>query len=125
MDPGWIRMHLQNGPRVRAVLPFQRIVGLFLWLFVNLEIFESNTPSDWLWYSQSEAVLFSYVQNSLLKKKTATIPFSKQALVFTCLQYNPFENTVGKGEIARTEQFLLFPQFFLLVWKTSCHVYKI
>ena len=26
-----------------------------------------------------------------------------------CLQYKPFENTVGKGEIARHEQFLLFP----------------
>ena len=25
-----------------------------------------------------------------------------------------FENTVGKGEIARNEQFLLFPQCFLL-----------
>ena len=28
-----------------------------------------------------------------------------------CLQYNSFENTVGKGEIARNEQFLLFPVF--------------
>ena len=37
---------------------------------------------------------------------------SKQALVFTCLYYKSFENTVGKGEIARNEQFLLFPQFF-------------
>ena len=27
----------------------------------------------------------------------------------------PFENTVGKGEIARNEQFLLYPQCFLLV----------
>ena len=27
----------------------------------------------------------------------------------------PFENTVGKGEIARNEQFLLFPQCFLPV----------
>ena len=26
--------------------------------------------------------------------------------------YVSFENTVGKGEIARNEQFLLFPQFF-------------
>ena len=25
-----------------------------------------------------------------------------------------FENIVGKGEIARNEQFLLFPQYFLL-----------
>ena len=31
------------------------------------------------------------------------------------------ENTVGNGEIARNEQFLLFPQCFLPVWKTFCH----
>ena len=42
-------------------------------------------------------------------------PFPKQALVFTCLQCESFENTVGKGEIARNEQFLLFPQCFLPV----------
>ena len=29
-----------------------------------------------------------------------------------CLQYKSFENTVGKGEIARNEQFLLFPSVF-------------
>ena len=28
-------------------------------------------------------------------------------------QHKSFENTVGKGEIARNEQFLLFPQCFL------------
>ena len=39
-------------------------------------------------------------------------PFPKQALVYTCLQYKSFENTVGKGEIARKEQFLLFPLVF-------------
>ena len=27
------------------------------------------------------------------------------------LSYKPFENTVGKGEIAHYEQFLLFPVF--------------
>ena len=32
-----------------------------------------------------------------------------------------FENTVGKGEIARNEQFLLFPQCFLILWRTYCH----
>ena len=32
-----------------------------------------------------------------------------------------FENTVGKGEIARNEQFLLFPQCFLSLWRTFCH----
>ena len=37
----------------------------------------------------------------------------KQALVLTCLQYKSFKNTVGKGEIARNKQFLLFPQCFL------------
>ena len=37
----------------------------------------------------------------------------------------PFEKTVGKGEIARTEQFLLFPQCFLPVWITFCHFRQI
>ena len=37
------------------------------------------------------------------------------ALVSTGLQYEPLENTVGKGEIARYEQFLLFPQCFVAV----------
>ena len=40
-------------------------------------------------------------------------PFPKQALFFTCLLYKSFESTMGKGEIARNEQFLLFPLCFL------------
>ena len=36
-----------------------------------------------------------------------------------------FENTVGKGEIARNEQFLLFPQCFLSIWRTFCHFHQI
>ena len=52
-------------------------------------------------------------------------PFPKQALDFTCLQYRSFENTVGKGEIAHNKQFLLFPQCFLPVWRTFCHLHQI
>ena len=44
--------------------------------------------------------------------------------VFTFLQYKSFGNTVGKGEIARNEQFLLFPQCFLPVLKTFCHFHS-
>ena len=32
-----------------------------------------------------------------------------------------FENTEGKGEIARDEQFLPLPQCFLPIWRTFCH----
>ena len=39
--------------------------------------------------------------------------------VFTSLQYKSFENTVGKGETACNEQFLLFPQCFLPVGELS------
>ena len=35
-------------------------------------------------------------------------------LIFTHQQQTAFENIVGKGEIARNEQFLLFLQCFLL-----------
>ena len=37
-----------------------------------------------------------------------------------CQQYKSFENTVGKGEIARNEQFPHFPQCFLTIWKAFC-----
>ena len=59
--------------------------------------------------------------------QTASIaePFPKQALVFTCLKSKSPENTEGKGEIARNEQFLLFPQCFLPIWRTFCHFHEI
>ena len=37
---------------------------------------------------------------------------SQPSTVFICLKCKSFENTEGKGEIARYEQFLLFPQCF-------------
>ena len=43
---------------------------------------------------------------------------------FDTLRNKPFENTVGKGEIAHNEQFLLFPQCFLPIWITFCHFVK-
>ena len=36
-----------------------------------------------------------------------------------------FENTMGKGEIARNEQFLLFPQCFHPIWISLCHFRQI
>ena len=45
-----------------------------------------------------------------MKKKL--IPFPIQDHAFTCLLYKSSENTVGKREISRNEQFLLFPKCF-------------
>ena len=42
-----------------------------------------------------------------------------------CLQKKFSENSVGKGKIARNEQFLLFPQCFLPVWRTFFHFHQI
>ena len=63
----------------------------------------------------------------IIVKKTETFLYnpSKYYMVFTCLQYMSFENTVGKEEIARNEQFLLFPHCFLLVWRTFRHFHQI
>ena len=52
------------------------------------------------------------VESSLDGYKTLWEKEKLLVTVFTCLQYNSFENTVGKGEIARNEQFLLFPHCF-------------
>ena len=51
-------------------------------------------------------------RDKLFKVFILNRPFPKQTLVFTCLQYKSIENTVGKGEIAHNEQFLLFPTVF-------------
>ena len=39
--------------------------------------------------------------------------------------YKSLENTVGKGEIAHNEQFLLFPHCFLTFWKTFRYGYQV
>ena len=41
------------------------------------------------------------------------------------LQYKSFENAVEKEEIARNEQFLLFPQCFLPILRTFYHFHQI
>ena len=46
-------------------------------------------------------------------------------LVLMYRQYKSFENTVGKGEITHNEQFLLFPQCFLLIWRTFCCFHQV
>ena len=58
------------------------------------------------------------------KQSKFELTLSKQALVFTCLLYKSFENTVRNGEIAHNEQFFLFPQRLLLVWKTFRHFHQ-
>ena len=57
-------------------------------------------------------VIFFPIANTLTHSHTMTplMPLGNK----------PFENTGGKGEIARHEQFLLFPQCFLPVWITLC-----
>ena len=45
--------------------------------------------------------------------------------LLTPLGNKPFENTVGKGEIAHNEQYLLFPLCFLPVWITFFHFRQI
>ena len=50
--------------------------------------------------------IHSILYNKLLEH------FLKQALLFTCLQYKSFLNTVGKAEIAHNKQFLLFHSVF-------------
>ena len=39
--------------------------------------------------------------------------------------FKVFENTVGKGETARNEQFLLFSQCFLPILRTFCHINQV
>ena len=58
--------------------------------------------------------------------KQGVLTRSQTSPVFLCVgSTSLLKNTVGKGEIARNEQFLLFPQCFLPFWKTLCHFHRI
>ena len=48
------------------------------------------------------------------KSHKKLLTFTPWILILTHLQQTAFENIVGKEEIAHNEQFLLFPQCFLL-----------
>ena len=50
---------------------------------------------------------------------------SKLALLFMCLQYKSFENTVGKGNIAIMSNFSQFPQFFLKLLRNFLPFFEI
>ena len=56
----------------------------------------------------------------LLKKQKYLYCLSQTVPCFSMSALS-FENTMGKGEIARNEEFLLFPECFLPVSKTLCH----
>ena len=55
---------------------------------------------------------------SINRSLPQTEPVTPYILILTHQQQTAFENIVGKEEIARYEQFLLFPQCFLLNQKT-------
>ena len=60
------------------------------------------------------------VQFSISLCFRACQPFTPYILILTHQQPTAFENIVGKEEIACNEQFLLFPQCFLLNQKIVC-----
>ena len=71
---------------------------------------------------QKEVLFLSYIllsANAFNFDQSKNLLFGKELTLsqtspdFMCLQYKSFENTVGKGEIAHNEQFLLFPPCFL------------
>ena len=73
-------------------------------------IYSTLSKSEEIFWSAkpvSSALLYFELNPSPPPKK------KKKTLDFTCRQYQSFENTVGNGEIARDEQFLLFPPCFL------------
>ena len=85
----------------------------------DLKFFFSETKS----YNLNGFVDNVVVEEEYIEKKNNLVPY--KPWFFTCLQYKSFKNTVGKGQIARNEQFLLFPQCFLPVWRTFCRFNQI
>ena len=79
---------------------------------------------EWWWMMTSSMMIGNNMITRSIKSSVSTnIPTQWRLLM--PLGNKPFENTVGKGEIARKKQFLLFPQCFLPVWITFFHFRQI
>ena len=83
------------------------------------EIVDKHFPDNWVNEYNFQFCFIHMIYSCSLRKADSTHSqtspdfYVSAVQVFTCLQYRSFENTVGAGEIARNEQFLLFPQCFL------------
>ena len=93
---------------------------------MTYSIGECRARSDCTYVQANLALHAPQKNKSLVAKDTIRgLTHSHIMTLFTPLGNKPLENTVGKGEIARNEQFLLFPQCFLPVWITFCHLRQI
>ena len=61
----------------------------------------------------------------LKKKHIIYLTLSQTSPAFNMSAVQAFLNTVQKGEIARTDEFLLFPQCFLTDGRIFCHFHQI
>ena len=71
-------------------------------------------------------------KSQVLPKKVQSKPFGN---LFNPFPYKPWflhvcstnllKTLWKKGEIARNEQFLFFPQYFLPIWRVLCHFHQI
>ena len=66
----------------------------------------------------------SKFESFCIRQHKCDLTLSQTSPDFTYLQSESIKNTVGKGEIARNKQFLLFPQCFLSVGRTICHFHQ-
>ena len=72
------------------------------------------------YFKMLSAIFFDLYQSKILSSGYGLTP-SQTSPGFMCIyvQYKSFENTAGKGEIARNKQFLLFPTVFPTCFESS------
>ena len=120
--PGPINQFL-NGSIESLVIPYnsQENALSFCSIFYR---YQRSTNFDWLdCMANQKLCCFLMLLN----------PVPNKPVLFTCVQHKSFKNTVGKGEIARDEQFLHFQQVFffffptrnLSIWRTSAIFTKV
>ena len=84
------------------------------------------TPGPPLWIRACFGYVLIFIMREKIIDKQTINPFpNKPFFLRVCMWYKSFEKTEGKGEIACNEQFLLFPQCFLTIWRTFSHFHQI
>ena len=98
--------------------------GVIVWEWINkvlntgAYLVEGPRTRSCIFVKQRLYIWYSIILYSLTLSQTNLCFYVSVVQVFLL-------NTVGTGEIAGNEQFLLFQKCFLTVWRTFCHLHEI
>ena len=101
--------------------PYFSVTWYIVKQMYSIFLVKTTKEQAWAWMMSGFIVLLHHN----VSYRSFVNPFPNKSRFLRFCSTSLLENPVAKGEIARNEQFLLFPQCFLPILRTFCHCHQI